>query len=48
MTQRKTKRTLQEIKELIAAEEDLLRPLIGAVLQEILEPGTWGGKRRAS
>jgi hypothetical protein len=37
MTREKTKRTLQEIKELIAQEEDLLRPLIGAVLQEILE-----------
>ena len=37
MTRRKTKRTLPEIKELIAEEEDLLRPLIGAVLQEVLE-----------
>ena len=37
MTRGKTKRSLQEIKELIAGEEDILRPLIGAVLQEILE-----------
>jgi transposase-like protein len=37
MTQGKTKRSLQEIKELIAGEEDILRPLIGAVLQEVLE-----------
>ena len=37
MTQRKTKRTLQEIKALIAEEENLLRPLINAVLQEVLE-----------
>src|ERR1700722_4066354 len=37
MTQGKTKRSLQEIKELIAEEEDILRPLIGAVLQEVLE-----------
>src|SRR6201985_2011174 len=33
----KNKRSLQEIKELIAGEEDILRPLIGAVLQEVLE-----------
>ena len=37
MTRGKTKRSLQEIKELIAEEEDILRPLIGAVLQEVLE-----------
>ena len=37
MTRGKTKRSLQEIKELIAGEEDILRPLIGAVLQEVLE-----------
>jgi hypothetical protein len=37
MTREKTKRNLQEIKELIAEEEDILRPLIGAVLQEVLE-----------
>jgi len=37
MTRKKTKRTLQEIKELIAEEEDLLRPLIATMLQEILE-----------
>ena len=37
MTQGKTKRSVQEIKELIAGEEDILRPLIGAVLQEVLE-----------
>src|ERR1700733_583186 len=37
MTREKTKRSLQEIKELIAGEEDILRPLIGAVLQEVLE-----------
>src|ERR1700692_4313972 len=29
MTRGKTKRSLQEIKELIAGEEDILRPLIG-------------------
>jgi transposase-like protein len=37
MTRGKSKRSLQEIKELIAGEEDILRPLIGAVLQEVLE-----------
>src|ERR1700747_3616281 len=37
MTRKKTKRSLQEIKELIGEQEDILRPLIGAVLQEILE-----------
>src|SRR6516225_952966 len=37
MTQKKAKRSLQEIKELIGEEQDILRPLIGAVLQEILE-----------
>jgi transposase-like protein len=37
MTRKKTKRSLQEIKELIAEEEDILRPLIGAVLQEVAE-----------
>src|SRR6201982_861848 len=37
MTRGKTKRSLQEIKELIAGEEDIVRPLIGAVLQEVLE-----------
>jgi transposase-like protein len=37
MTRKKTKRSLQEIKELIGEQEDILRPLIRAVLQEILE-----------
>ena len=37
MTRGKTKRSLQEIKELIAGDQDILRPLVGAVLQEILE-----------
>src|SRR6476660_4242827 len=37
MTRGKNKRSVQEIKELIAGEEDILRPLIGAVLQEVLE-----------
>ena len=37
MTLKKAKRSLQEIKELIGEEEDFLRPLINAVLQEILE-----------
>src|SRR6516225_2153085 len=37
MTQKKAKRSLQEIKELIGEEQDILRPLISAVLQEILE-----------
>ena len=37
MTRGKSKRSVQEIKELIAGEEDILRPLIGAVLQEVLE-----------
>ena len=37
MTRKKTKRSLQEIKELIGEQEDILRPLISAVLQEILE-----------
>ena len=50
MTRGKNKRSVQEIKELIAGEEDILRPLIGAVLQEVLEAemsqGPWGGKRR--
>jgi hypothetical protein len=38
MTQKKAKRSLQEIKELLGKEEDILRPLIGAVLQEIWKP----------
>jgi putative transposase len=37
MTQRKGKRTLEEIKELIKGEEDFLRPVVGAVVQQILE-----------
>ena len=37
MTRKKTKRSLQEIKELIGEQEDILRPLISAVLQEMLE-----------
>ena len=37
MTQKKTKRSLQEIKELIGEQEDILRPLISTVLQEVLE-----------
>jgi transposase-like protein len=37
MTQRKGKRTLEEIKELIKGEEDYLRPVVSAVVQEILE-----------
>ena len=37
MTRGKSKRSVQEIKELIAGEDDILRPLIGAVLQEVLE-----------
>jgi putative transposase len=37
MTRKKTKRSLPEIKELIGEQEDILRPLISAVLQEILE-----------
>src|ERR1700749_2012411 len=37
MTRGKTKRSLQAIKELIAGEEDILRPLIGGVLKEVLE-----------
>jgi putative transposase len=37
MTGKKTKRSLEEIKELVGEQEDILRPLIGAVLQEILE-----------
>ena len=37
MTRKKTKRSLQEIKELIGEQEYILRPLISAVLQEILE-----------
>jgi putative transposase len=37
MTPKKAKRSLQEIKELIGEEQDILRPLISAVLQEILE-----------
>src|ERR1700760_2143979 len=37
MTPGKNRRSVQEIKELIAGEEDILRPLIGAVLQEVLE-----------
>jgi len=37
MTRKKTKRSLQEIKELVGEQEDILRPLISMVLQEILE-----------
>jgi putative transposase len=37
MTQRKTKRSFSEIKALIGQEQDLLRPLIGAVVQEMLQ-----------
>ena len=37
MTRGKSERSVQEIKELIAGEEDILRPLIRAVLQEVLE-----------
>src|SRR3981081_4488480 len=37
MTQRKGKQTLEEIKELIKGEEDFLRPVVGAVVQQILE-----------
>jgi putative transposase len=37
MTQKKSKRSLQEIKELIGEQEDILRPLISTVLQEVLE-----------
>src|ERR1700757_617290 len=38
MTQKKTKRSLQEIKELIGEQEDILRPLISTVLRKVLKP----------
>ena len=37
MTRQKVKRSFEEIQELIGQEEDILRPLINAVLQEVLE-----------
>ena len=38
-TQKKIKPRLREIKELMAGEEDFLRPLVGLVVQEILDAG---------
>jgi transposase-like protein len=51
MTRQKAKRSLQEIKELIGQEGDILRPLINAVLQEVLEAemsSVAGREKRAS
>jgi hypothetical protein len=36
-TQKKLTPKLKEIKELLAEEEDYLRPLVGLVVQEVLE-----------
>src|SRR5580692_12150760 len=36
-TRKKITPSLREIKELMAGEEDFLRPLVGLVVQEILE-----------
>jgi len=39
-TQKKTTPRLREIKELMAGEEDFLRPLVGLVVQEVSEAET--------
>jgi putative transposase len=37
MTRKKVTPRLREIKERMAAEEDFIRPVIGKVVQEVLE-----------
>jgi len=43
MPRGKLRPTLEEVKALLAAEQDFLRPLVQAVLQELLEGRADGG-----
>jgi hypothetical protein len=52
MTVEKLRPTLAEIKGLLTSDQDFLKPIVRAILQEVLEAerteGPWRGQRRAS